>query len=161
MRITWLPSWVLSLLVGESERAFPRETGGVLMGYWVKPLQEVVIKEVIGPGPFARHGSTRFEPDYEWQEKEIGRIYEESGRYFTYLGDWHSHPGGQSRLSIKDHVTLWRIANHGEARASTPLMGIMGGDKWSLTIWCHERVRLFNRISLPFAREMRIRLFAE
>jgi len=161
MRIIWLPERVLSFLIMESERTLPRETGGVFMGYWVRPLQEVVIMEAMGPGLHARHGSTFFEPDHEWQEREIARIYEESGRNFTYLGDWHSHPGGQSRLSIKDRITLWRIANHGEARASTPIMGIMGGEKWLLKVWCHERAQLFNHVSLPFARELGIRLFAE
>ena len=36
---------------------------------------------------------------YPNQEQEIGRVYTASGRCTTYVGDWHSHPGGSLYLS--------------------------------------------------------------
>lgn len=118
----------------ESERWCPKETGGVLMGYWSG--RDVVITEIIGPGPKAVHRRYSFTPDSKWQENEIARIYEESGRVITYLGDWHSHPYGTQGLSIKDLVTLLRVAVHKPARAPRPIMGILHDNpQWELVVW--------------------------
>jgi integrative and conjugative element protein (TIGR02256 family) len=115
--IAWIEKDALSILEEETERTCPLETGGVLIGYWVRQVHEVVIIKSIGPGPKATHTPKSFVPDYEWQEKEIARIYTESGRYYTYLGDWHSHPKGSGMLSIKDQFALWHIAGSVQARA--------------------------------------------
>jgi len=129
------------------------------MGYWVKPCQEVVVNGVIGPGPNAKHRLFRFEPDYEWQERAIARIYIESGRYVTYLGDWHSHPKGTSRLSIKDHIALWRIGRFEDARISTPVMGILAGEKYRFKIWYQERIVFFGRLLIPVIKSLTLRCY--
>lgn len=117
----------------ESERWSPKETGGVLMGYWSD--RDVVLTDIIGPGPKAVHRRYSFTPDSKWQENEIARIYEESGRVITYLGDWHSHPYGTQELSIKDLVTLLRVAIHKPARAPKPIMGILHNNpQWELSV---------------------------
>jgi integrative and conjugative element protein (TIGR02256 family) len=76
-------------IVAECERSLPHETGGCLVGYWA--TREIVITEMIGPGPNALHAELNFAPDHEWQVSEIARTYEESNFVHTYLGDWHSH----------------------------------------------------------------------
>lgn len=124
---------------------FPWETGGVLMGYWAEPLVEVVITNAIGPGPKAIHKEKGFAPDAEYQEKEIANIYEASGRLSTYLGDWHTHPRGSTRLSIRDKRTLRRIAVANNARCPVPIMAVLGGggkDKWLLEIWQYKYQKL-------------------
>jgi integrative and conjugative element protein (TIGR02256 family) len=115
---------------------FPVETGGVLMGYWVKEFEEIVITHAIGPGPTAIHLPTGFIPDSEYQEDEIACHYAESERLSTYLGDWHTHPLETAHLSRKDRRTLRRIAKYTDARASVPLMVVLGGgDPWCMKIW--------------------------
>jgi integrative and conjugative element protein (TIGR02256 family) len=136
--IAWVHRRVSEQLVNEAERAFPFETGGVLMGYWAKEYMEVVITDVIGPGPNSKHSPSGFVPDYSFQEAEIERIYEESNRFSTYLGDWHTHPLASCRPSFKDKHTLHRIASFPDARCAVPLMVILGGGKdrkWLLQIW--------------------------
>jgi integrative and conjugative element protein (TIGR02256 family) len=128
-------------LVNEAERVFPFETGGVLMGYWAKDYTEVVITDVIGPGPEARHSISGFVPDYQFQEGEIERVYEESSRLSAYLGDWHTHPLASCYPSFKDKRTLHRIALFPDARCPVPLMIILGGGKdhdWLLQIWKYK-----------------------
>jgi len=116
----------------------PLETGGVLMGY--VQGSEAVITNWIAAGPQARHSRSYFEPDYEFQEDEISRIYRASGRVTTYLGDWHSHPGGTLALSRTDRRTLRRISNHSKARAKQPLMMIVAGREMSdFGIWSWQR----------------------
>ncbi len=134
----WVHQRVSERLVNEAERVFPFETGGVLMGYWAKEYTEVVITHAIGPGADAQHSPNGFVPDYTFQETEIERVYCESDRLSTYLGDWHTHPLASCHPSFKDKRTLHRIAMFSDARCPVPLMLILGGGKdrdWFLQIW--------------------------
>jgi integrative and conjugative element protein (TIGR02256 family) len=132
----WISEEVLGVMAAEAERLSPKETGGVLLGYWTETAKEVVITDIIGPGPCAVHEERRFVPDTDYQEREIARIYEWSGWRRTYLGDWHSHPLSRVYLSRRDRKTLRRIAGHADARAPLPLMVILaGGSPWKLGIW--------------------------
>src|SRR5262245_43580637 len=91
--IAWIPEKMFEAMTIEADRTFPDETGGVLLGYWAKPYSEVVVTQLIGPGPRAIHKRNRFIPDSDYQEEEIARLYKESGHLHVYLGDWHTHPG--------------------------------------------------------------------
>lgn len=142
-------------MVSEVASKSPLETGGVLLGYWVRqptasartrrkefgsivtPEYELVVAQSVGPGPHAVHLPDAFIPDHEFQETEIARVYRASGRTVTYLGDWHCHPCGPAVLSRKDLVTLNRIAGDPCARAPTPLMLIVKGDDLARSrLWC-------------------------
>jgi len=105
------------------------------MGYWSNP-NTVVITDVIGPGSNAKHNRYSFHPDIEYHTAEINRIYSQSGRVNTYLGDWHTHPKGAARTSQKDRKTLNAIASFPDARTPRPLMAIMAGSRgWKLAVW--------------------------
>lgn len=132
----WIAHRLRNKLISEADRTFPSETGGVLAGYWVK--DEAVISDATGPGPNAIHRADWFAPDCSFHETEIAKIYEASGRKWTYLGDWHSHPLQITpTLSSQDQKTLRRIAHSRNARASTPLMLILSGQpqEWKFAVW--------------------------
>ena len=131
----WLPRLAVELIQLEAGEVFPLETGGILMGYWAEP--DVVITDVIGPGPKAVHYPMGFLPDAEYHENEVARIYQQTDRISTYLGDWHTHPCGSTRLSRRDRKTMQRIARSDEARCTKPLMGVFAGGKseWNVDIW--------------------------
>lgn len=134
--VVWINREILSQMLTEAERVFPKETGGVFIGYWIKLYEEAVITQATGPGPGAIHKPYNFLPDSEYQETEIKKYYEVSGRLHTYLGDWHTHPQAAAYLSPTDKRTLRRIALHSEARAPVPLMAILGeGPDWILKFW--------------------------
>lgn len=101
-----------------------------------------VVTTCIGPGSAALHGRARFQPDCDYQEAEIARIYEESGRQRTYLGNWHSHPGETSpRMSRHDRRVMMQIASYEAARLDQPLMAIVAGSTdmgWRLGGWAPE-----------------------
>jgi integrative and conjugative element protein (TIGR02256 family) len=144
----WISKRALAFMAREFRRAFPEETGGVLVGYSTTGPEGVVITHAVGPGPCAMHGKRRFVPDWSYHESEVARLYEESGRLHTYLGDWHSHPNSCTRLSPTDRGTLSKIAKHTEARVTTPLMAIIGaGDPLTLQIWQYRPGRAFGIIS--------------
>lgn len=131
----WLPRRIVRLLIREADRSFPLETGGIVMGYLTN--HDLVITDVIGPGPNASHGRYQFNPDSEYQERRVAEIYVRSGRVSTYLGDWHTHPEGSFRLSGRDRRTLRSIARSTDARCEKPLMVILAGDidQWDIAIW--------------------------
>ena len=86
----WLREGHLRFIVNQSRHCAPNETGGVLMGYTTS--KGVVITDVIGAGPNAKHTRSSYAPDLEFDYREISAIYEESGRMHAYVGDWHMHP---------------------------------------------------------------------
>jgi integrative and conjugative element protein (TIGR02256 family) len=135
----WIYKNALAFMVQEFRRSLPNETGGVMVGYWLANSEGAVITHVVGPGPCARHGKMSFIPDGAYHDSEVARLYEESGRLHTYLGDWHSHPNSSTNLSPTDRRTLLKIANHAEARLPTPLMAIIAGSApLILQIWRHH-----------------------
>lgn len=133
-----LPQSELDGMMREAERAFPNETGGVLLGYRDPDDDRIQVMFAVGPGPLAMHEPVRFQPDSKWQEEEIARLYHQSGRIATYLGDWHSHPHGSTRTSKLDRSTARRIARHRPARAPRPLMLILAGTPGGWTPAAHS-----------------------
>jgi len=132
MFCVWLSISDASAMIAEAGRMSPLETGGILVGYHTEG--DIIITTIIGPGPRGEHGAHWFVPDQTYHEEEIARIYHSSGRMSTYLGDWHSHPKGRPRLSLRDRRTLRRIARTPDARAPQPLMLIVsGGAPWNIT----------------------------
>lgn len=130
----WWAGAALEEALREAQRAWPLETGGLLLGWSPKP-GAVVIRQVIGPGPQADHRAATFTPDAPWQEQQLAQAYEQAGRRLNYLGDWHTHPRGTVRLSSTDRATLRRIATHADARAPHPVMVLLaGGPLWQVAV---------------------------
>ena len=153
--IAWVERGVLDEAISLADAVSPNETGGVLMGYWSTNPESVVVTNLVGPGPHAIHKADSFAPDHDFQDGEVARLYKESGRIVTYLGDWHSHPRGPLELSLTDRITQLRIAAHRKARAPRAIMGILaGGPKWNLGVWSFS-----VRFGFPTARAMVVRTF--
>jgi integrative and conjugative element protein (TIGR02256 family) len=131
----WVAATALDALYDEASRHYPNETGGLLLGWRHSPT-EIVVTDVIGPGPGAEHSRCGFRPDATWQADVLAAKYAHSGRRFEYLGDWHTHPGGNPVMSRLDWRTLRVIARHADSRCPRPVMGIIAdGDPWRLTIY--------------------------
>lgn len=123
--------------IAEVDAKFPLESGGVLMGRR-RHASEIVVDQVIGPGPSSRHERYRFEPNLEWQHARIAESYDASNGASTYLGDWHSHPGAtHGRLSSLDRGALRAIISAPEAQCPEPLMVIFWGKPgdWTMAAW--------------------------
>ena len=134
MAMIWIPERLREAMIALAGEAYPNETGGVLVGY--DAGNGLVVTDITGPGPAAQHEPAAFTPDAAYQEAEVARLYRNSGRLHTYLGDWHSHPDGGATLSAKDKRTLKRISRHKEARMREPVMAILAGKiHWELCAW--------------------------
>lgn len=135
-------------MVADAELWAPTETGGILMGYWADDAN-VVVTANIEAGPAARHDSTGFQPDAKFQELAVASHYEASGRFDTYLGDWHTHPAGGLALSWRDLRTMRRIARTAEARCPTPVMMVFarGSGGWRHAAWTRNTGRRWAHAS--------------
>ena len=154
----WVTERALDEMVIEAADFAPEETGGMLLGY-ISPNSEpedVVIEAVIGPGPNAAHRAERFEPDTAWQQKQLARAYAESGRITTYIGDWHTHPGGVALPSRRDIRTARGIARSKDARMPRPLMVILAsnGDGWHAAAFRYEARNLHPVALKPLGSPM-------
>jgi integrative and conjugative element protein (TIGR02256 family) len=137
----------------EADVRAPRETGGILLGY-VAPgtePEDVVVEAVLGPGPNAAHYAHRFEPDSAWQQQQLAQAYAESGRLTTYLGDWHTHPGGVAVPSRRDRRTARAIARSKSARMSRPIMLILASEheRWRAAAYRFESGKLHSIVMNP------------
>lgn len=121
----------------DPETHLPYETGGVLLGYWADSHIQAVVTHFVGAGPNALHNEQHLAPDHDFQDAEIARLYDESGRQLCYLGDWHTHPNGAGFLSKLDRRTLRLIGRSPQARSPDPVMIILSGRAfaWSLHGW--------------------------
>lgn len=136
----------------EAVRSYPLETGGALLGYRATVDESLLqVTAQTGPGKNAKHKKHRFEPDGEWQQRKISKAYRESGRITTYLGDWHSHPGGSSSPSWTDRATSSKVARSLEGRMPDPLTVILfgGPEDWDIAVFQRGRWRL-KRIEIAF-----------
>lgn len=132
-------------LAKEAESWFPNETGGVLMGYWTNS-NEVIITNIIGPGPKAIHTLYSFLPDDEFQINAIADLYLKSEAKEKYLGDWHTHPNAEAYLSGTDKKTLKKITAYKPARLDKTLMMVMSiREDTNIKIWCHKFTGVLNR----------------
>lgn len=152
----WISSNSLDRIRSLYTEFLPNEVGGVLLGYWLRGEGQIVIEDVTGPGPNAKHCRNRYSPDHEHDQKLIDEKYKESERKITYLGDWHTHPFSSPGLSHLDKTTLKKICSTSSARVSEPLMLIWGVEDHSETFrvhmvwkkswgpihcWCFEELR--------------------
>ena len=132
--LTFVPIAVLEKVAAEADRAYPNETGGVLVGYQNGP--DTVITDMLGPGPSARHRRSTFSPDHIWQSIGLTDIYFRTGD--LYLGDWHTHPdAAHGALSIIDKIALWKVIRSPAARIPDPISAIFFGTplSWTGVFW--------------------------
>ena len=122
----WIDHQALQKMHDEAMMHSPLETGGTLMGYQLKEKKQIVITDLVGPGPKAEHEANSYLPDNIWQSQEVRKIFDKSKGRITYIGDWHTHPESPTILSGPDVKCLKQIANYKKAYLPNPIMLIMG-----------------------------------
>lgn len=92
------------------EAALPKETGGVLLGYWDLNINALVLVDVI-PAPVDSESSeTAFVRGTEGLVEAVTEVRRRTGGIVGYVGEWHSHPPGvradASSTDMKQLATL-------------------------------------------------------
>lgn len=111
----------LSLISMESRARYPKETGGILIGWQDGNIFSIEI--AIGPGPKAVHKRNSFTRDGDFSQVQLDRIVTETQGRCDYLGEWHSHPKKMGP-SIKDISSLKKVKTDSSYNISNPILGL-------------------------------------
>ena len=135
-----VPDEVWSRLCGFCEEDFPRETGGILVGYYTPDHTTAVVTEALGAPPDSLKAPTRFERGTEGMNQALRRLWRRPAflrRY--YLGEWHHHPRGTTSPSTTDDRQMASIAR-GLSKCPEPVLLIVGGSRekgWKIGCWVY------------------------
>ncbi|MBP1312804.1 ThiF family adenylyltransferase [Herbaspirillum sp. 1130] len=86
------------------QQAFPHETGGALLGYYDFNIQAVVVVAGLPAPPDSKASPSSFERGTEGLFEAIAEASKRTGGMVRYIGEWHSHPPGQSASPSRDDV---------------------------------------------------------
>lgn len=117
--------------------AKPDETGGTLVGVYEDGNRIARIERVIAANQSATRQRYKFVRPSDYEDRQLGKIYQQSKGRLLYLGEWHSHPGGPAMPSGTDIATMVSLARDTKVAANTPILIVLGGDlKTKANITC-------------------------
>ncbi len=120
-----VPAGALSRILELSRRAAPKETGGVLVGYYTEAQDCAVVTEVSGAPSDSKSGRNFFVRGTAGLQRWLNRLWRRERRF--YLGDWHSHPGEAPLASPTDIAQLKEIAEDESCKCPEPVALLIGG----------------------------------
>ncbi len=120
-----VPAKALSRVLELSRGAVPKETGGVLVGYYTDTQDCAVVTGVSAAPPDSRSGKNFFVRGTAGLQRWLDRLWRSERRF--YLGDWHSHPDEEPLPSPMDRAQLETIANDESRKCPEPVLLIVGG----------------------------------
>lgn len=99
---------VIKKMEEQSLASMENETGGCLIGSVFLAAKSIVITDILLPPPDSESSPTLFILGTQGLNAEIKRIEKRTNGKVTYLGTWHSHPGGGG-VSGMDKNTAERL----------------------------------------------------
>lgn len=130
-----LPKDLEDLIRVQSRRAGKNETGGYLMGCWDIKRKVVYILHTFVPTDIRGTHSKLTLGTGGWKN-EIDRVQKLTSGSLRYIGDWHSHPKGSTKMSNIDVESC-----------ATTLYSEMDNNRF-LCLICNNDQLSFNIISL-------------
>lgn len=107
--------------------ARPWEVGGWLLGYSDEELGAVVVTHITPPSrgtPFSIRISGRHHRRY------FDEAWNASAGNVTFLGDWHTHPGGPSTPSERDEEAMRQVAVDPDFGTGPTVIAIVATGRW-------------------------------
>jgi integrative and conjugative element protein (TIGR02256 family) len=115
----------------------PCEVGGWLLGYWTDDQEDVFVTHATPPGPRGLPWGVRIS-GYGHRER-FDVAWTASGGHVTFLGDWHTHPGGETTPSERDLRAMQKLADGDSFGTPEPLIAIVSTPRWP---WSRSRRRV-------------------
>jgi len=110
------PGWEVRLKHGlENEmkrylrQAAPNETGGLLIGLVNIKRQIIYVTRILPAPPDSKGSPYAFIRGTQDVPERILEIQDNTGGLLGYVGEWHTHPAGGPRLSLKDREAVNKI----------------------------------------------------
>jgi integrative and conjugative element protein (TIGR02256 family) len=127
--------------------AYPKETGGILIGKYSNDQNTAIITQVTGPPKDSKFGNTWFTRGVYGLQRLLDKTWEEKQCF--YLGEWHFHPKNSPKPSNLDVKQMENITQNKDYNCPEPLLLIVNGN-FSKTIYPY--VFLKNNGYIPFRR---------
>jgi integrative and conjugative element protein (TIGR02256 family) len=119
---------VAAELLSQGARAYPHETGGVLVGHYDDSHHEAIV-EMLAPKPSdSRAGRSAFVRGTKKLKGFLSSLWRSTTPRLHYIGEWHTHPDGVPEPSGTDRDSMWAIATDGRAMCPEPVLVILGGN---------------------------------
>ena len=87
----------------------PLETGGVLIGRIDRTSKTVYVTRLLTAPADSQRSASRFVRGADGLTEAVGEVRDKSGAMLDYVGEWHTHPSGGSRLSETDKRAISEI----------------------------------------------------
>jgi integrative and conjugative element protein (TIGR02256 family) len=134
--------------------ARPWEVGGWLIGYWSTDRDAVVVTHHT-PG---RSRGTAFGVTISGRghRKRFDAIFDRTEGRATFLGDWHTHPGGAAEPSCQDLAAMRQLADDGNYGTPCPLIAIVATGRFRQRLpesrWWHRTTdgRVCELLARPY-----------
>lgn len=108
---------------------FPNESGGLLVGNYSSDFRTLYIKDFITP-KIQKKSFFYYRRSVSDLSGFLKKLYEEKSEY--YIGEWHSHPNGNSMYSSTDLQAMISIAQSESVNIENPILLILGIKKAEL-----------------------------
>lgn len=149
-----IPAEILSRILELSRRAAPRETGGILVGFYTESQNCAVVTEVSGAPSDSKSGRTFFVRGTAGLQRWLDKLWHKEPRH--YLGDWHFHPDAEPVPSPTDETQIKAIANAEAWKCPEPVLLIVGADAYSfLDVRVYVFPRAYDALIVLFREESR------
>ncbi|HVU96902.1 MAG TPA: Mov34/MPN/PAD-1 family protein [Puia sp.] len=102
-------SGILQKMKDQMKKAFPRETGGVLLGVANHKTRVIHVAGLIDAPPDSRSNLVCFLRGKEGLPESIDEVVARTGGQIGYIGEWHSHPCGPEAMSPTDETAVARF----------------------------------------------------
>lgn len=102
------------------------ESGGVLLGRFIKEATVVVVDEITTPQRLDKSSPTRFIRKQEGHQGLIEKFWQKSNGTCNYLGEWHTHPEDFPMPSTTDISNWARLARKTRQESSDLFFIIVG-----------------------------------
>lgn len=107
--------------------ARPWEVGGWLLGYWTGDETSVTVTHATPPS----HGTPLFvRISGRKHRRRFDEAWNATDGGVTFLGDWHTHPGGAPLPSARDKRAIGQLASDSSYGTTPPLMVIASTPRW-------------------------------
>ena len=123
---------LVSKLILEGRKHYPKEYGGILVGRYSDDLKTCIVEDTVLP---QNHRSSRyaFERGKKGLAEKLSELYEQTPR-LIYIGEWHTHPDSTPVPSTMDKQAMLQIASDDGVTITSPVLLILGLNKKSYTI---------------------------
>jgi integrative and conjugative element protein (TIGR02256 family) len=117
------------------ESHLPKETGGIVVGYYDQKLRNISVVDILGPPSDSQESETGFIRGQNGLKDILEEIARRTAYIVEYIGEWHSHPQYSSAWPSNFDVALLAYLEERLSSEGKPgLILILGDEEISVVL---------------------------